>query len=200
MLWEGIRKERKIIWTLYSVPFRLDAQSCPTLYDPIDCSMPGFPVLHNLLELAQTHVHWVGVVIQPSRPLLSPSPPTFNLPQHQGLFKWASSSHQVAKVLEFQLQHQSFQWIFRTDFLYDWQVWSCNPRDSQESSPIPQFKTINSWALSFLYNPTFTSIHDYWKNHSFDEMDLCWQYPTPVLLPGKSDGWRSLVGCSPWGR
>ena len=67
-------------------------------------------------ELAQTHVHWVGEAIQPSRPLSSPSPPAFNLSQHQGLFRWVNSSHQVAKVLEFQLQHQSFQWIFRTDF------------------------------------------------------------------------------------
>ena len=69
------------------------------------------------LEFTQTHVHWVGDAIQPSHPLSSPSPPAFNLSQHQGLFKWVSSSHQVAKVLEFQLQHQSFQWIFRTNFL-----------------------------------------------------------------------------------
>ena len=73
---------------------------------PMDCSMPGFPVHHPLLEATQTHVHWVGDAIQPSHPLSSPSPPTFNLSQHQGLFKWASSSHQVAKVLEFQLQHR----------------------------------------------------------------------------------------------
>ena len=93
------------------------AQSCPILWDPMDCSMPGFPVHHQLLELTQTHVHWVGDDIQPSHPLLSPFPPAFNLSQHQGLFKWVSSLHQVAKVLEFQLQHQSFQWMFRTDFL-----------------------------------------------------------------------------------
>ena len=71
-----------------------------------------------------THVHWVGDAIQPSHPLSSPSPPAFNLSQHQGLFQWVSSSHQVAKGLEFQLQHQSFQCIFRTDFLQDWLVWS----------------------------------------------------------------------------
>ena len=76
----------------------------------MDCSTPGLPVHHKLSELAQTHVCWVGDAIQPSHPLSSPSPPTFNLFQHQGLFKWVSSSHQVAKVLEFQLQHQSFQW------------------------------------------------------------------------------------------
>ena len=87
----------------------------------MDCNTPGFPVHHQLLELAQTHVHWVGDAIQPSHPLASPSPPAFNLSQHQGLFQWVSSSHQVANVLELQLQHQSFQWIFRTNFLrIDW--------------------------------------------------------------------------------
>ena len=87
----------------------------------MDCSTPGFPVHHQPPELAQTHVHRFGDAIQPSHPLSSPSPPAFNLSQHQGLFKWVSSSHQVAKVLELQLQHQSFQCIFRTDFLRtDW--------------------------------------------------------------------------------
>ena len=82
-----------------------------------------------------------------------------------GLFTWVSSSHQVAKVLEFQAQHQSFQWIFRTDFLQDWLVWSpCSLRNSQESSQ--QFKSINCLVLSFLYSPTLKSIHDHWKNHS----------------------------------
>ena len=93
----------------------------------------------------------------------------FNPSQHKGLFQWVSSLHQVAKVLELQLQHQSFQWIFRTYFLQDGLVGSpCSSRDSQESSPTPQFKSISSLALSFLYSPTLTSIHDYWKNHSFD--------------------------------
>ena len=102
-------------------------------------------------------------------PLLSPSSPVFNVSQHQGLFKWVSSSHKVAKVLEFQLQHQPFQWIFRTDFLEDELAGSpCSPRDSQESSPTPQFKSINSSVLSFLYSLTLTSIPDYWTNHSFD--------------------------------
>ena len=91
------------------------AQLCPTLCDPMDGSMPGLPVHHQLPEFIQTHVHWVGDAIQSSHPLLSPSP-DFNFSQHQGLFKWVSSSHQVAKVLEFQLQHQSFQWTLRTDF------------------------------------------------------------------------------------
>ena len=105
------------------------AQSCPTLCDTMDCSMPSFTVHHQLLELAKTHVHWVGGAIQPSHPRSSPSPPAFNLSQHQGLFQWVSSSCQVAKVLEFQLQHQYFQWVFRIDFLEDWLVWSpCSPR------------------------------------------------------------------------
>ena len=83
----------------------------------MDCSTPGLPVHHQLPELAQTHVNWVGDAIQPSHPLSAPSPHAFNLSQHQSLFQWVSSSHQVARVLEFQLQHQSFQWIFGVDFL-----------------------------------------------------------------------------------
>ena len=90
-----------------------------TICDPMDCSTPGLPLHHQLPEFTQTHVHWVGVAIQPSHPLLSPSPPTFNLSQHQGLFQWVSSLYQVAKALEFQLQHHSFQWTPRTDLLYD---------------------------------------------------------------------------------
>ena len=87
----------------------------------MDCSTPGFPILHHLPEFAQTHVHWVGEAIQPSHPLSAPSPPGFNLSQHQDLFQWVSSSHQVANVLEHQLQHQSFQWIFRLiSFRIDW--------------------------------------------------------------------------------
>ena len=128
------------------------AQSCPTLCNPMDCSTPGFPVHHQLPEHTQTHVHHVDDAIQPAHPLSSPSPPTFNLSQNQGLFKWVSSSHQVAKVLEFQLQHQSIQWLFTIDFLKDGLVGSpCSPRDSQESSPTPQFKSINScWHSAFI--------------------------------------------------
>ena len=92
-------------------------QSSLTLCNLMDCSMPGFPVHHQLPELTQTHVHWVTHAIQPSHPMSSLSPPAFNLSQHQSLFQWGSSLHQVAKVLEFQLQHQSFQWIFRTGLL-----------------------------------------------------------------------------------
>ena len=99
-----------------SVQFNSVTQLCLILCHPMGCRMPSFPVHHQLPELTQTPVHQVGDAIQPSPPLLFPSPPTFNLSQNQGLFKWVSSLHQVAKVLEFRVQHQSFQWIFRTDF------------------------------------------------------------------------------------
>ena len=92
-------------------------QSCLTLCDPVDCSPLGLPIHHQLPEFTQTHVHWVGDFIQLSHPISFPSPPVFNLSQHQGLFKWVSSLHQVAKVLAFQLQHQSLQWTPRTDLL-----------------------------------------------------------------------------------
>ena len=142
-----------IIVLLYyycSVQFSSVTQSCPTLCDPMNHSMPGLPVPHQLPEFTQTHVHRVGDAIQPSHPLWSPSPPAPNPSQHQGLFQWVNSSHEVAKVLEFQLQPQSFQWTPRTDILQDGLVGSCSPMDSQESSPIPQFKSINSSVLSFV--------------------------------------------------
>ena len=130
--------------------FRSVTQLCPTLCDPMDCSTPGLPAHRQLLKLAQTHVHRVGDAIQPSHPLWSPSPPAFNLSQHQGLFQGVNSLQPVAKVLELQLQHQSFQWMFRTDFLEDWLVgFPCSPRDSQEFSPTPQFKSIILWHSAF---------------------------------------------------
>ena len=92
-------------------------QSCPTLCDSMNHSTPGLPVHHQLPESSQTHVRRVGDAIQPSHPLSSPSPPALSLSQNQGIFKWVSSSYQMAKVQELQLQHQFFQWIFRTDFL-----------------------------------------------------------------------------------
>ena len=154
------------------------AQSCLTICDPKNRSTPGLPGHHHLPEFTQTHVHWVSDAIQPSHPLSSPSPPAPNPSQHQSLSQWINSLHEVARVLEFQLQHHSFHGNPRADLLQNGLVGSpCRPRDSQESSPTPQFKSINSSALSFLQ----------------------W-HPTPVLLPGKSHGRRSLVGCSPWGR
>ena len=128
------------------------ANSCPTFCDPMNCNTPGFPVLHCLPEFAQTHVHWVSDAIQLSHPLSPPSPLILNLFQHQGLFQWLGSSNQVAKVLELQLQHQCFQWIFTIDFLYGWLVWSpCCPRDSQEWCFLtaPQLESINSLHSAF---------------------------------------------------
>ena len=110
---------RIIQWTFLSSlkfdVFSSVAQSCLTLCDPMYCSMSGLPVHHQLPESTQTHVHRVCDTIQPSHPLSSPSPPAPNPSQHQGVFQWVNSSHEVAKVLEFQPQHQSFQWTARTD-------------------------------------------------------------------------------------
>ena len=145
------------------------AQLCPTLCDPMNRSTPGLPVHHQLPDFTQTHAHWVSDAIQPSHPLSSPSPPAPNPSQHQSLFQWVNSSHEVAKVLEFQLEHHSFQRTPRTDLLQNGLVGSpCSPRDFQESSPTPQYKSISSSVLSLLHSPTLTSIHDHWKNHSLD--------------------------------
>ena len=139
------------------------------------------------------------------------SPPAFNLSQHHG--RWVSSSQQVAKVLELQLQHQSFQWIFRNDFLSDWQVWLlCSPRDSQEFSnttvqSIVQCSAFFMVRFSHPYMTTGKNIALTRQTFVGKVMSLLFNvlprrqwHPTPVLLPGKSHGWRSLVGCSPWGR
>ena len=145
------------------------AQSCPTLCNPMNRSTPGLPVHHQLPEFTQIHIHQVGDAIQPSHPLSTPSPLAPNLSQHQGLFQWVNSSHEVAKVLEFQLWHHSFQRNPRADLFQNGLVGSpCSPRDRQESSLTPQFKSINSSALSFLHSPTLTSIHDHRKNDSLD--------------------------------
>ena len=153
---------------IHVVQFSSVTQLCPTLCNPMDCSIPGFPVHHQPLELAQTHVYWVSDAIQPSHPLSSLSPPAFNLSQHQGLFQGVSSSHQVAKVLEFSFnispsnKHSGLN-LFRIDWFDLLAV-----QGILEFSPTPQFKSINSSALSFLYSPTLTSIDDYWKKRSFD--------------------------------
>ena len=130
---------------------------------------PGLPVHHHLPEFTETHVHQVSNANQPSLPLSSPSPAAPNPSHHQSLFQCVNSSHEVAKVLEFQLYHHFFQRTSRTDLLQNGLIGSpCSPRDSQESFPTPQFKSINSSVLSFLHSPTLTSIHDHWKNHSLD--------------------------------
>ena len=129
-----------------SVHFSSVAHSCLTLCDPMKRSTPGLPVHHHLPEFTQTHVHRVSDAIQPSHPLPSPSPPALNPSQHQSLFQWVNSSHEVAKVLEF--QHHFFQRNPRADLLQNGLVGSpYRPRDSQESSPTPQFKSINLPAI-----------------------------------------------------
>ena len=143
------------------------SQSCPTLCNPMNCSTPGLPVHHQLPESTQTHVHWVSDAIQPSHPLWSNSPSAFSL-----------SSGSFQKSQFFTSGGQSIVVSASTSVLpMNTQDWSplgwlvgspCSPRDSEESSPTPQFKGINSSALSFLYTPTLTSVHDYWKNHSLD--------------------------------
>ena len=150
------------------VQFSSVTQSCPTLCNPMNRKTPGLPVHYQLPEFTQTHVRRLSDAIQPSHPLSSPSPPAPNPSQHQGLFQWVNSLLEVAKVLEFQLQHQFFQRTPRTDLQNGLVGSPCSPRDSQESSPTPQFKSINSLACSFLHSPTLTSIHDHWKNHSLD--------------------------------
>ena len=139
----------------------------------MDCSTPGFPVLHCLPEFAQTHVHWVSDAIQPSHPLSPLSPPALNLSQHQSVFHWVSPSHQVAKVMELKLQHQSFKWMLRVDFLL--RLTRLISLQSKDLSRV--FSSTTIWRHQFvdaqlLYGPTLTSIHDYWKNHSFDYTDL----------------------------
>ena len=154
---------------MLEVQFSSVFESRPTLCDLMNHSMPGLHVHHQLPESTQIHVHRVADAIQPSHPPLSPYPQAPSPSQHQGLFQCVNSSHEVAKVLEFQLQHQSFPWTPWTDLLKDGLIGSpCSPRDSQESSPTPQFKSINSSVLSFLHSPTLTSIHDHWKNLSLD--------------------------------
>ena len=171
----GIFQARVLEWgaiafsiTCHSVQFSSVPQSCPTLCDPMNRSTPDLPVHHHLLEFAQVHVHCIGDAIQPSYPLTPSASSALNLSHHQGLFQWVGCSHQMTKILEFQLQHQSFQWAFRVDFPWDWLVWSCYPRDFQESSPAPQFKGINPLALCLLYSPALKTVHDHWKDHSLD--------------------------------
>ena len=154
-------------WQTASLPLSSVIQSCPTLCDLMNHSTPGLPVQHQFPEFTQTHIHRVSDAIQPSHPLWSPTPPAPNPSQHQSLFQWVNSSHEVAKVLEFQLKHHALQRNPRADLLQNGLVGSpCSSRDSQESSPTPQFKSINSSVLSLLHSPTLTSIHDHCKNHS----------------------------------
>ena len=160
--------ERRTGLTAFAVQFSSVAQSCPTLWDPMDCSTPGLPVLHQLLDLAQTHVHRVGDAIQPSHPLSSRSPPALNLSQHQGLSQWVSSLHQWLKCWSFSFSiSPSNEYSGLISPRMDWLDFLA-VQGTQESPPTPQFKSINSSAFSFLHSPTLTSVHDHWKNHSLD--------------------------------
>ena len=144
------------------------AQLCPTLCDPMDSTTPGLPVHHQLPQFTQTHVHWFGDAISSSVAPFSSCPQSFP----------ASGSFPVSQL--FASGGQSTGVSPSTSVLpvntQDGLVGSpCSPRDSQESSPTPQFKSINSSALGLLHSPTLTPIHDRRKNHSLDYMDICWQ-------------------------
>ena len=149
-----------------SVQFISVAQLCLTLCSPMNSNTPGLPVHHHLPDFTQTHIHWVGDAIQPSHPRSSPSPPAPNHSHHQSfptsqLFAWGGQSIGVSALASF-LPKKS-----QADLLQNGLVGSpCSPRDSQESSPTPHFKSINSSALSLLQSPILTSIHDHRKNHS----------------------------------
>ena len=160
-------KNNELPWPV-SVQFSSVAQSCPTLCDPMNRSTPGLPVHHQLLEFTQTHIHWVTDTIQPSHPVVpfSSCPQSLaaseSFPMSQ-LFAWGGQSTGVSALASFFLKK------FQADLLQNGLVGSlCSPRASQESSPTPQFKSINSLVLSFLHSPTLTSIHDHGKNHSLD--------------------------------
>ena len=146
------------------------AKSCPTLWDPMNGSTPGFPVLHYLLQFSHTHVYWVSDAIQPSHPLSPPSPFALNLSLHKSLFQWVSSSYQVAKVLE--LLCQSFQWIFRVNFLLGLTgLISLLPKGL---STVFSSTTTQKYQF-FGTQPSLWSnfLTCYWKNHSFDYMNFC---------------------------
>ena len=150
--------------------FSSAAQSCPTLCDPMDCSTPGLPVHHQLLEFTQTHIHRVTDAIRPSHPLSSPCPLPSIFPSISVFSNESALCIRWPKYWNFSFnispsnEHPGVL-SFRMDSL---DLLAVQGTLNQESSPTPQFKSINSSALSLLHNPAFTSIHDHWKNHSFD--------------------------------
>ena len=161
-----------------SVQFSSVAQSCPTLCDPMNC----LPVHHQLPEFTQTHAHRVGDAIQPSHPLMSPPPPAPNPSKHQDLFHESTLHMRWSKYWSFSFsispsnEHRGLI-SFRMDWLDLLAV-----KEKSESSPTPQFKSVNLSVLSLLHSQTLTSIHDHWKNHSLDQMDLCWQSNVCFLI------------------
>ena len=146
-------------------------QSCPTLCDPTDCSTPGFPVLHHLPELAQTHVHWV--VMPSNHPILCC--PLFHLPSIFPSIR--VFSNESALCIRWS-KYWSFSFSISVGNEYSGLIslgWTGLISFQSRGFLRPQFKSINSSVLSLLYGPTLTSIYDYWKNHSFEYVDLCWQ-------------------------
>ena len=145
-------------------------------------STPGLPVHHQLPEFTQIHIHRVSDAIQPSHPLSSPSPPTPNPSQHQCLFQWVNYSHEVAKVLVSALASflpkKSQGWS-----PLEWTGWiSLQSKGLSRVFTNTTVQSINFLALSFFHSPTLTSIHDHWKNHSLNQMDLCWQSNVSYLI------------------
>ena len=162
-------------------------QSCLTLCHHMDCSTPGFPVHHQLPELAQTHAHWVGDAIQPSHLLSSPFPPAFNISQHQGLLQGVSSSHQVVKVLEFQLQHQSFsEYSGLISFSIDWFVLLAI-QGTDKCLPTPQFKIISSSAAFFIVQRSYpymtTGKNKLWLDGPLSHQELLTKIHILILEP-----------------
>ena len=152
----------------------LVTKPCPTLCNPMGCSPPGFPVLHCLPEFAQIHVHWVDDAIQLSHPLSPSTPPAFSLSQHQGHFQWVSYSHQMAKYWSFSFSiSPSSEYSGLISLRIDW----FDLLAVQET--LKSLLQHHSWKASILWHSAFfitlTSIHDYWKNHRFDYIDLCCQ-------------------------
>ena len=166
MVWTGLNM-KNYLKELAHIQFSSVSQSCPTLCDPMNHSTPGLPVHHQLPEFTQTHVHRVSDAMQPSHPLSSPSPPAPSPSQHQTLFQWVNLHMRWPKYWSFSILKHSLQRNPRADLLQNGLVGSsCSPRDSQESSPTPQFKSIDSSALSLLHSPTLRT----WplENHSLD--------------------------------
>ena len=146
------------------------------LCGPTDCSTPGLPVHHQLPEFTQTQVHSVSDAIQPSHPLSSPSLPTFNLFLATGSFQMSQLFASGGQIIGVSASASVFPMNIQDWFPLGWTGWiSLLSKGFSRVFPTPQFKSVNSLVLSFLYSPALISIHDYWKNHSFDLMGLCWQ-------------------------
>ena len=175
---------------MYSFQLSSVTQSYPTCCDPMNHSTPGLPVHHQLAEFTQTYVHWVGDAIQPSHPLSSPSPPAPSPSEHQSLFQWVNSLHEVATVLKLQLQHHSFQRTPRADLLQNRLAGSpcsiVNPHTAQRTLG----KIGDSWI-----NTKFRTTEDEMAgwNHWLDGHESEW-------TPGVGDGQGGLACCDSWGR